>query len=295
MTSDKLHRFLFSEKNIRGEFVRLDNSLQTILSAQEYPEELQQLLGELLAATCLLTATLKFEGEISLQLQSSEGPVSYAVINGNHQQEYRGVARWQGDLTDLSLQEMLPKGILIITIKPNIGEQYQGVVALDKATLALCLENYFEQSEQLPTHVQLLTGSSEDKAMATGLFLQVLPASAESSMGGESEDLDHLWQLANTLTKEEAFALTVEDILYRLFHEEQVELFDPIAVSFKCTCSKEKSAVALRGVPKEELLELVAERGKIEMNCQYCHAHYEYDAIDVETLHSGVDTPSGLQ
>ncbi|XOV80168.1 MAG: Hsp33 family molecular chaperone HslO [Aestuariibacter sp.] len=294
MASDQLHRFLFSEKNIRGEFVRLNDSLQQILSAQPYPEELQSLLGELLAATCLLTATLKFEGEISLQLQS-EGVVKYAVINGNHRQEFRGVARWDGDLSGLSLSEMLPKGVLLITIKPDKGEQYQGVVALDKETLGACLESYFAQSEQLPTQVQLLTGETGAGVVATGLFLQVLPESAESSMSAENEALSHLWQLAKTLTKDEAFTLAPQDILFRLFHEEHVELFEPVAVQFKCTCSKEKSAVALRSVAKEELLEIITQRGKIAMNCQYCHALYEYDAIDVETLHSNVDMPSSMQ
>jgi molecular chaperone Hsp33 len=168
-------------------------------------------------------------------------------------------------------------------------------VALDKENLAACLESYFAQSEQLPTHVQLLTGSTESGPVATGLFLQVLPESSESSMSGENEALSHLWQLAKTLSDKEAFSLVPQEILYRLFHEEHVEMFEPVTVTFKCTCSKEKSAVALRGVAKEELLEIIAERGKISMNCQYCHALYEYDAIDVESLHSGVDAPSAIQ
>lgn len=294
MTTDQLHRFIFNDRNIRGEFVRLEESLNTILAAQPYPDELQTLLAELLTATTLLTATLKFEGEISLQLQS-EGPIRYAVINGNHRQEYRGVARWDGNLSGMSLSEMLPKGVLVITIKPENGEQYQGIVALDKETLAECLENYFQQSEQLPTHVQLLVGKHGSGMMATGLFLQVLPTSAESSMTAEDASLEHLWQLGKTLSVDEAFSLPVQDILYRLYHEEDVELFDPVAVRFKCTCSKEKSAAALRGVSKDELLALIEERGKIEMNCQYCHALYEYDAIDVEAVHAGVDAPTGMQ
>ena len=141
---DKLHRFLFTQANVRGELVRLDESLTQIVHSYEYPVQIQALLSEMAAATSLLTATLKFKGEISLQIQS-KGPVSYAVLNATHEQTLRGVARWDETLETLpeTFSELLSQAVLVITITPDEGERYQGVVALDKPSLAECIESYF--------------------------------------------------------------------------------------------------------------------------------------------------------
>ena len=156
---DKLHRFLFTQANVRGELVRLDESLKQIVHSYEYPVQIQRLLGQLAAATSLLTATLKFKGEIALQIQS-KGPVSYAVINATHEQTFRGVARWDESLETLpeAFDELLTEAVLVMTITPDEGERYQGIVALDKPTLAECLEEYFAQSEPVSyTHLTLPT------------------------------------------------------------------------------------------------------------------------------------------
>ncbi|AWL10632.1 33 kDa chaperonin [Saliniradius amylolyticus] len=278
---DHLYRYLFDDLNVRGELVRLHDSYQQILSAQDYPEPIQRLLGELMAATSLLTATLKFEGDIAVQIQS-EGPVQYAVINGTQNQELRGVARWQGQVPD-NFSEMFVKGYLAITITPKEGERYQGVVPLDKPSLAQCLESYFEQSEQLATQVNLFVDLSARQA--GGLLLQVLPV-AETA----KQDFEHLAKLTETMTDKELFSLPVTEVLHRLYHEQQVQLFEPQPVMFKCSCSKERSAAALESVDKDELLQIVAEQGTISMNCQYCHAEYRFDAIDVEAIHAGTFT-----
>jgi len=292
MTSfDQLHRFIFQQSSVRGELVRLDDSLNHIVHSYEYPVQVQRLLSEMAAATCLLTAILKFEGEIGLQIQS-KGPVKYAVVNATHEQTLRGVARWDETLTSLpeSFGELLSNGVLVITITPTEGERYQGVVALDKPTLAECLEAYFEQSEQLATQVSLMTDLSQpDNAKAAGLLLQVLPKSAEATQRQDAGDFEHLCTLSKTLTEEEMFRLPVDDILYRLFHQEEVEMFPPQPVSFACTCSRARSAQAIRNVDKGELLQIVEEEGAIKMNCQYCHTEYRFDALDVETIHAGGD------
>ncbi|AIG00519.1 MAG TPA: Hsp33 family molecular chaperone HslO [Alteromonas australica] len=290
---DTLHRFIFANANVRGELVRLDESLNHIVHSYEYPVQIQRLLSEMAAATSLLTATLKFKGEIALQIQS-KGPVSYAVINATHDQTLRGVARWDDSLSTLpeTFSELLTSAVLVMTITPEEGERYQGVVALEKPTLAECLEAYFTQSEQLATRVHLMTDmQNPERVKAAGVLLQVLPTDASATDVNESTAFSHIATLTETLTEEEMFSLSVEDILYRLYHQEDVELFPAHAVKFACTCSKERSAEALRHVEKSELMSIIEEEGAIKMNCQYCHTEYRFDSIDVESIHSGNITP----
>ena len=151
MASNVLNRYLLDDLYVRGELVQLDSAYQSIIANKNYPAPLQGLLGELLVATTLLTATLKFEGSITLQLQG-DGPVSLAVINGDHEQKVRGVARFDGNIDDeASIHDMLGKGHLVITIDPKQGERYQGIVALDGNNLSEIIEGYFANSEQLRT------------------------------------------------------------------------------------------------------------------------------------------------
>ncbi|QYJ85998.1 Hsp33 family molecular chaperone HslO [Shewanella mesophila] len=286
MSKDILNRYLFDNADVRGQIVQLEQSYQEILSAHTYPVAIQKLLGELMAATSLLTATLKFDGDISVQVQGS-GPVSLAVINGNNLQQLRGVARWDGDIdNDADIAKLMGQGHMVITLTPTNGERYQGVVALDKPTLAECLEQYFAQSEQLPTTIRLFANGKQ----AAGMLLQVLPGESE-----HNEEFEHLEQLTSTIKAEELFELDATDVLHRLYHQEEVRLFDPIEVSFSCTCSRERSGQALRTVSKEELASILAEQGKIEMGCEYCNSSYSFDSIDVEALFNNAQTPDTKQ
>ena len=199
---DTLHRFIFANANVRGELVRLDESLNHIVHSYEYPVQIQRLLSEMAAATSLLTATLKFKGEIALQIQS-KGPVSYAVINATHDQTLRGVARWDDSLSTLpeTFSELLTSAVLVMTITPEEGERYQGVVALEKPTLAECLEAYFTQSEQLATRVHLMTDmQNPERVKAAGVLLQVLPTDASATDVNESTAFSHIATLTETLT-----------------------------------------------------------------------------------------------
>lgn len=287
MSFDQLHRYLFNQAHVRGELVRLESSYQSILDSYAYPPVIQQLLGELMAATSMLTATLKFEGDIALQLQS-DGPVNYAVVNGTHHQQLRGVARWDESLAELpsDFSQLFQKGVLVITITPTDGERYQGMVALDKPTLAECIESYFQQSEQLATKVILRTQQTANNAKACGMFLQILPTSSQATDTADT-GFEHLASLTDTIKDEELFNLPAEDILYRLYHQEEIEVYAPADVIFKCTCSRERSANALAAVEKSELLDIVATEGAIKMNCQYCHTEYRFDEIDVHSIHAG--------
>ncbi|KMT64607.1 Hsp33 family molecular chaperone HslO [Catenovulum maritimum] len=286
--TDQLNRYIFENVNVRGELVQLAESYQAMLQNHDYPEPIQQIIGELFAATSLLTATLKFEGEIAVQLQGNNGPVSYVAINGSHKQELRGVARYTQAPKSADLRDLLgEKAIMVITITPSKGERYQGVVALDKANLAACLEEYFRQSEQLATNIWLFTDTT--KQVAAGMLLQSLPSQA--SVSTDFADLEHLAQLTNTVKTEELFSLEAEEVLYRLYHQEKVRLFDPSLVSFNCGCSKEKSLNALTSIQPSELKQILAEQNEINVKCEYCLKDYIFKAGDLQHLLNANETP----
>lgn len=206
---DQLHRYLFEQFAVRGELVTVSETWKQILENHNYPLPVKTLLGELLVATSLLTATLKFAGDITVQLQG-DGPMSLAVINGNNQQQMRGVARVQGDIPEnADLKTLVGNGYLVITISPEEGERYQGVVGLEGDTLAACLEDYFMRSEQLPTRLFIRTGEVGGQPAAGGMLLQVLPA-----QDAQTNDFEHLATLTETIKAEELFTLSATDVLW---------------------------------------------------------------------------------
>ncbi|HCR3983483.1 TPA: Hsp33 family molecular chaperone HslO [Kluyvera ascorbata] len=276
---DQLHRYLFENYAVRGELVTVSETLEQILAGHNYPQPVKNVLAELLVATSLLTATLKFEGDITVQLQG-DGPMTLAVINGNNHQQLRGVARVQGEIpADADLKTLIGNGYLVITITPAEGERYQGVVGLEGDTLAACLEDYFQRSEQLPTRLIIRTGESEGKPAAGGMLLQVMPA-----QNAQADDFDHLAALTDTIKAEELFTLPANDVLWRLYHEEEVTLYDPQGVEFKCTCSRERCAGALKTLPDEEINSILEEEGEIDMHCDYCGSHYVFNAMDISEI-----------
>ncbi|WP_028024296.1 Hsp33 family molecular chaperone HslO [Enterovibrio calviensis] len=288
MAQDSLHRYLFDGVSVRGELVQLSETYQQLTGGKDYPAPVKQMLGELLVATSLLTATLKFEGSITVQIQG-EGPVSLVVVNGNHNQVMRGTSRWQDELPEsATFKELVGKGQMVITIEPEKGERYQGIVALEADTLEACLEDYFARSEQLKTRLWLRTGEFEGQARAAGMLLQILP-------GDESkeEEFDHLAQLTDTVKSEELFSLEAQDVLYRLYHQEEVKVYEPESVSFKCTCSRERSASAIAAIERQEVEQMVAESGNIKLHCDYCGADYEFDSVDISAIFDQTNPSSG--
>ncbi|WP_147200139.1 Hsp33 family molecular chaperone HslO [Pantoea sp. MBD-2R] len=282
---DQMHRYLFENYAVRGELVTVSDTWKQIIDGHDYPQPVQKVLGELLVATSLLTATLKFDGDITVQLQG-DGPLNLAVINGNNRQEMRGVARLKGDIApESSLKEMVGNGYLIITITPAQGERYQGVVGLEGETLAECLEDYFMRSEQLPTRLFIRTGEAEGQPGAGGILLQVLPA-----QDANPDDFTHLATLTETIKTEELLGLPANEVLWRLYHQEEVTLYDPQDVSFHCTCSHERCGEVLRTLPEAEVDQILAEDGKIDMHCDYCGNHYIYDAVDIAAIRNDSTT-----
>ena len=274
---DQLHRYLFENVAVRGELVNVSHTWHEIVRNHDYAEPVKTLLGELLVATSLLTATLKFDGDITVQLQG-DGPLTLAVINGNNRQELRGVARVKEDAKIASgstLKEMVGNGYLVITITPEKGERYQGVVGLEADTLAGCLEDYFMRSEQLPTRLFIRTTEQG----AAGILLQVLPAQETSQ-----DDFNHLAMLTETVKAEELITLPANDVLWRLYHQEEATVYDPLPVMFKCTCSRQRCGEVLKTLPESEVDEILEEDGKIDMHCDYCGTHYVYDAVDIAAI-----------
>lgn len=276
MAKDSLHRYIFDDMSVRGELVQLTNTYQDILANHNYPKPVKNLMGELLVATSLLTATLKFEGSITVQLQG-DGPVGLMVINGSHDQKLRGIASITDEIPEnADLHQLMGKGVMVITITPDQGERYQGIVALDGANLSEILEGYFAQSEQLQTRLWL----RQDDSHAAGMLLQVLPTEQL-----KQEDFDHLVSLTETIKDEELFDLDAEEILYRLYHQEKVQLFPEQEAKFECTCSRKKCEDAILTLDKAEVADILNKEGKIEMHCDYCGTTYRFDSIDVEALY----------
>lgn len=278
MNSDNLYRFIFQNRNVRGELVQLSTSLDQMLLSHEYPLPIKQLLAELVAATSLLTATLKFEGDIAVQVQG-DGPVRFAAVNGTEQQQFRGVVRMQADITGDSFRQLIGEGYMVVTITPKQGERYQGIIPLSGDSLASTLEAYFAQSEQLPTRLYLYTDIQAQQCRAAGFMLQVLPVDQQKA----KTDFDDLVMLSNTLTHDEMFNLDVEQLLYRLFHQEEVELFPAQPVSFVCGCSKEKCSSAIISLGADVINEHILE-GKLDISCEYCNKIYHFNADDLSTL-----------
>lgn len=278
MNSDNLFRFLFQNRNVRGELVQLADSLDQMLLHHSYPLPVKQLLAELVAATSLLTATLKLDGDIAVQIQG-DGPVRFAAVNGTDQQQFRGVVRMQAEISGDSFRELIGEGYLLVTITPKQGERYQGIIPLSGDSLTSTLEAYFAQSEQLPTRLYLYTDLQAARCRAAGFMLQVLPVDQQKAKA----DFEDLVVLSDTLTQDEIFSLPTEQLLYRLFHQEEVELFAPQPVSFVCGCSKEKCSSAIISLGRDVINEHITE-GKLDINCEYCNTTYHFSPADLTAL-----------
>ena len=239
---------------------------------------MKTVLSELLVATSLLTATLKFAGDITVQLQG-DGPLSLAVINGNNQQQLRGVARVQGEIPEgADLKTLVGNGYRSL---PSLHRKASAIRALlaGRRYLAACPEDYFQRSEQLPTRLFIRTGEHDGKAVAGGMLLQVMPA-----QDAQLNDFEHLATLTETIKAEELFTLPATDVLWRLYHEEEVTVYDPQDVEFKCTCSRQRCADALKTLPDEEVDSILADEGEIDMHCDYCGNHYLFNAMDIAEI-----------
>lgn len=277
---DKLHRFLIDDANVRGEWVQLDSAWQKLTSCADYPAPVRQMLGEAFAAVALLSATIKYKGTLVIQVNGGN-PLSMLVVQATSEGKMRGMARWSDDIdVEATVPNLFGKeATLVITVEPEAGqgERYQSIVGLEGNTLAECLTAYFEQSEQLKTRLELAVGETS----VAGLMVQRLPGTAEDEDGWNRTSM-----LAETVKMDELLTLDVETLLHRLFHEENLRLYDAEALGFECGCSQKKVDDMLSGLGRKEAEETLHEQGKIEVTCDFCNTHYEVDEIDLERIFS---------
>lgn len=288
---DTLQRFLFENLAVRGEIVHLDATWQTVVSQHNYPEPLKKVLGELMAAVSLLMATLKFKGQLIAQIQG-DGPVSLLVVEGTSDKTLRATAtlKENADCSDVSLKGLFGEARLVITLEPEKGERYQGIVALSGENLASALTDYLLRSEQLDTDIWLVA----DEKRSAGLLIQKLPETKETqkssnilNVSDDSSDIDgwnRIQQLSSTIKDEELLTLDAEEIIHRLYHEEDIRMFDAETVSFSCSCSRERVANMLLSLGEDEVKNMIEELTNIEVACEFCNQNYSFDAVDTEQL-----------
>ncbi|WP_047550109.1 Hsp33 family molecular chaperone HslO [Methylotenera sp. G11] len=285
--NDTLNRFLFENTPVRGNIVNLTNTFQLALNKQHLPAGLKRALGELMAASALLTATLKMNGSLVLQIQST-GKLKLLVVECTSDFGIRATAKWNGDIGDeQNLFDLIEHGQFVITLDPKDGGQtYQGIVPIESSDISTILENYMLRSEQIDTRIWLCC----DGNSAAGMLLQKLPevmnqvTQSEESIAHDLDAWNRVGHLADTVTDDELLHLPTETLLHRLFHEEDVRLFEASNTKFFCSCTRSSVANMLRMLGNDEITGILEEQGKIEVNCDFCNTHYQFDKVDAAQL-----------
>ncbi len=282
---DQLIRFLFKNNPIRGEHVSLDSSWREIVAQSDLSGKGLTLLGHALTAATLLVETLKIEGSVSLQIRGS-GAIHLLMAEATSDHTIRGIVRQSGEPEEnQSLQDIFQTDKLVITIKGNKGLPHQGIVPLTGDNISTALQAYFDQSEQLPTHFWFAC----DEQSATGMLIQKIPAEEN-----DKDACNRVLHLAETTEQEELLALKAEELLHRLFHEEDLELFEAKPIAFSCSCSQERTRDMLVSLGKAEIDDLIEAKDEVAITCEFCNASYSFDKVDLEQLFSdgGIVSPS---
>ena len=287
---DEVRRFIVENRPVRGHWVRLEGAWQELRAHKEYPEPVRELLGQAVAASVLLAATLKFSGTLTFQLQGN-GAVKLLVAQCTHDFRVRAVANFD----DAAVEEATAAshgedafrrlvgndGRVVVTIESEEkNSRYQGVVPLSGDSLADSLEAYFESSEQLPTRVLL----AADSERGVGVLVQKLPDPAHSN----ESDMKDVWEDAQRgierLSTTDLLVRPVEELLERGFAEQDMRLFKGTPVQFECRCSQGRVSSLLRALGEEEVRDVLQEQGSVTVTCEFCHRPYRFDAVDVEAL-----------
>jgi molecular chaperone Hsp33 len=300
---DVIQPFVLERSGVRGRLVRAGPMVDAILTRHAYPAPVAQLLGEALALAGLMSGMLKYEGMFTLQMVG-DGPVKMLVADFTSDGSVRGYADFDADrVAQLGLDarqpnaevvKLLGQGRLAYTVDhKGAKDRYQGIVELNGATLAECMHHYFQQSEQVVSSIQLTCGRLSEgdgtvRWRAGGLMLQRLPEEAGERTG---EDPDEDWRraviLMSSVTQAEMVRpdLSAHDLLYRLFHEEGVRVFETWPLKDQCRCSRERVETVLMQMDREELSELKTDAGVVEVTCQYCSTVYTFDDDQIAALH----------
>lgn len=295
---DTLQKFLVDNAPVRGELVEISDTWQQVQARRDYPVAVKTLLGEMLAAAALLSANLKFNGMIVMQIHG-DGPIKLLVVECDSDLQLRATAKLADEAVigeDATLTELVNArghGRFVITLDPKEklpGQQpYQGIVPLDGDSVATVIENYMLRSEQLDTKLWL----AADDRVSRGLLLQKLPgegginAPTAKAEGSDIDTWEHFVMLGNTLRREELLSTDIATLMHRLFWEETIRVFDPAHPSFHCSCSREKVGNMLKMLGREEVEDALTQMDKLGIDCDFCGQHYEFDAVDCARLFAG--------
>ena len=289
--ADTLQKFMIDQSLVRGELVEITDTWQQIQSRRQYPRAVKTMLGEMLSAAALLSANLKFNGAIILQIHG-EGPVQLLFVECDADLKLRAMAKLREDATvedDATLQQLVNlhgEGRFAITLDPNDkmpGQQaYQGIVALDGDSVATVIENYMLRSEQLDTRLWL----AADDTVSRGLLLQKLPAEGGTDVpvADDNDTWDRIVMLASTLSQNELLSTDIMTLLQRLYWEETIRVFEPRHPVFQCSCSRERVGNMLKMLGQEEIDSALEELGQLAVDCEFCGQHYGFDKVDCTQL-----------
>lgn len=279
---DSSTRFVFVDADVRGNIVRLGDSFKQMTAPHDYPREVQELLGEFLAAALLLSDTIKFEGRLTLQA-NGKGNVRLLMAEATHEGAVRGIAQLEEavpasafkdkNLRQLLSENQLSVGTLTVTVEAKGRERYQSIVPLQGETLAECLESYFKQSEQLNTFIRLSANSTQ----ATGMLIQQLPVQMEQDLAQRADRWQTIQVLAGTITEAELKTDANLVLLQHLFADEKIQMFGETSVRFECSCSEQRMAGALVSLGELELASLFQEHQTLALTCEFCGANYNID------------------
>ncbi|MDR9436274.1 MAG: Hsp33 family molecular chaperone HslO [Thiohalophilus sp.] len=275
--SDTLQRFLFENLAIRGDLVQLDATWKALQEKHTYPDPVLHLLGEVMTASVLLSATLKHESRLTMQIQGN-GAIPFMVVECTHDRNVRGMAHYAEDIQPGSLPDLVGDGRLAITLEPaNSAERYQSIVELTGNNLAEAIDDYLSRSEQLDTRIWLAVTNQR----TAGLLIQKLPANQTAE---EQEGWNRVEQLSATITDKELLDLTAPQVIHRLYHEEDVRVFESEPICFRCPCSKDRVANMLRQLGNDEVRAILEDEEHIDVTCEFCNQRYRFDAVDAEQI-----------
>ena len=274
---DTLQRFMFEHASIRGEIAHLDETYKTIIQQQPYPAMVRHLLGQALVSCVLLTGSIKFEGQISLQFQGDKR-LPLLLVQCDHQLQLRGYAKYQSDDDTIDYDAAFLAGKMVLTItQDNQTQAYQSVVPITSVHMADNLMYYLAQSEQISSRVWLAV----DDERASGMLLQLMP---DKDTQQREEFWEYAVQIGQTISEHELLTLDNPTILYRLYHETELRLYPARLVCFKCRCNEERMKQALTVLGETDVRQLLQEKGIIDVQCDFCNRHFTFDAIDVTLL-----------
>jgi len=293
--TNSLQRFTLENIHTRGEWVSLEETWQKIQDTTNYPPAVRNILGEAIAAISLLAESLKFDGSLTLQIRGTQ-PITMLVVQANSNAGIRGIAHWQGDIPDNApFNQLFGAGTMVISVEntpkrgQQQGERYQSLVSLKGESLAECFKEYFTQSEQLKTQLWL----AADETHAAGMMLQSLPED-ELDKVAQADNWTHATVLAETIKKEELLNLGSKELLHRLYHDEDLRLYEAKPVHFECSCSQQKIEDTIYSLGEKEANEIIAEQGNISINCEFCNTRYQLDSVDVKHLFSDNDETNNV-